>query len=245
MMQVWAMTDTGLVRRQNQDAYGYVQIEQRQQTLAVVCDGMGGPKGGEIASKLAVDTFLSSVQSHLRADMAPEQIREVASFAAALANNAIRTMAAEREECHGMGTTLVSAVTYDGGVVISNVGDSRAYRITAEGIHRISKDHSFVEELVERGEITEDEARKHPKRNYITRALGAEDSLNCDGYIVALEQGDYILLCTDGLVATVTDEQMYHEITGHDPDSCMERLLEISKANGAADNVTALLLRKL
>ena len=246
MMQVWAITDTGLVRRQNQDAYGFAQIEEWQQTIAVVCDGMGGPKGGDVASKLAVDTFLASVQKNLRHDMSAEQIREVASFAASLANSAIRDMAAQHEECYGMGTTLVSAITYDEGVVISNVGDSRAYLVSQQGgIHRISKDHSLVETLVERGEITEDEARIHPKRNYITRALGAEATLNCDGYIVPLAQGDFILLCTDGLVSTVTDQEMCHEILQGEMDSCLQRLMEISKRNGAADNVTALLLKKL
>jgi len=244
MMQVWAITDIGLVRRQNQDAYG--SVHKDEQTIAVVCDGMGGSKGGEVASKLAVDLFLSTVASALRAGMTPEQIREVASFAISAANTAIRNEASANEEYAGMGTTLVSAIDYAGGVVVSNVGDSRAYHIKADSIHRISRDHSLVETLVERGDITEEEARTHPKRNIITRALGPEASILSDGYIVNAEKGDYILLCTDGLVSTVTDADMLRTIMDTaDPDEALATLIHLSKNNGAPDNVTAVLLKML
>lgn len=246
MMQVWAITDIGLVRRQNQDAYGYEQMEDQGRTIAVVCDGMGGLKGGEVASKLAVDAFLNTVRGMLREDMSAEQIREVASYAISVANSAIREEAGRSEEFTGMGTTLVSAISYEGGVVLSNVGDSRAYHISGDGIHRLTRDHSLVETLVERGEITEDEARTHPKRNYITRALGTESTIMSDGYIVAVEKGDYVLLCTDGLVSTVSDREMLREITEMTSgEDCLAAMMNISKENGAADNVTAVLLQIL
>ena len=128
--------------------------------------------------------------------------------------------------------------------MVSNVGDSRAYLISASGIRRVSKDHSLVERLVDSGDITVEEARRHPKRNYITRALGPEEHILCDGFIVPMAAGDYLLLCTDGLVETVSDQEMYQEIWGReDGGSCLERLLEISKGNGAPDNVTVVLLR--
>ena len=245
-MKVWGMTDTGLVRRQNQDAYGVDTNDSTGQVVCVVCDGMGGPAGGDIASRIAVDAFLRSVREHLRPGMAPEQIREVSSYAASVANSAIRQEVEHRAEYRGMGTTLVAAVSYDEGVVVSNVGDSRAYLIQPGGIRRVSKDHSLVEHLVEMGDITEAEARTHPKRNYITRALGPEESALCDGFIVPMDQGDFILLCTDGLVETVTDQQMYEEVrAATDMDQCLQRLLEISKGNGAADNVTAVLMQKV
>ena len=244
--KVWGMTDTGLVRRQNQDAYGVDVDSATGQTICVVCDGMGGPVGGDIASRIAVDAFLRSVRENLRPDMTPEQIREVSSYAAGMANTAIRQEAETRTEYRGMGTTLVAAVSYEEGAVISNVGDSRAYLIQPGGIRRVSKDHSLVEHLVEMGDITEAEARTHPKRNYITRALGPEENTLCDGFIVPMETGDFILLCTDGLVETVTDQEMYDEVrTAVDMDACLQRLLEISKSNGAADNVTAVLMQKL
>ena len=244
-MMVRGVTDTGLVRRQNQDAYGVDILEDSGQTICVVCDGMGGPVGGDIASRIAVDAFLRSVRENLRTDMAPEQIRQVCSYAAGVANTAIRREAAVRAEYRGMGTTLVAAVSYSEGVVVSNVGDSRAYLIQPSGIRRVSKDHSLVERLVDMGDITEAEARTHPKRNYITRALGPEERTLCDGFIVPMDRGDFILLCTDGLVETVTDQEMYEEIHGSgDMDRCLQRLLEISKRNGAADNVTAVLMQK-
>ena len=126
---------------------------------------MGGPKNGDIASKIAVEAFLTAVRTHLRTDMTAEQIREMASYAVSVANMDIRAAVEEHPAYAGMGTTLVSAVSYGEGVVVSNVGDSRAYLINREGIQRISKDHSLVETLVERGEITAAEARVHPQRN--------------------------------------------------------------------------------
>ena len=244
MMNVWGMTDVGLIRSENQDAYA-VRAEEGF-TVCVVCDGMGGPGGGRLASSLAVDAFLSSCMANLRPDMTAQQVQEVAEFAVAAANTAVYERSV-RDGLRGMGTTLVSAVAWGEQALLSNVGDSRAYRIPAAGgIARITKDHSFVERLVERGDITAEEARRHPNRNLITRALGPDtgvDSLS-DSYLVALEPGDYLLLCTDGLVGTATDQEMEREVLHGDNDTCLARLLEIAKAQGAPDNVTALLLRQ-
>ncbi len=243
-MQVWGLTDIGLVRRDNQDSYRILPCPEAGSLIAVVCDGMGGVQGGSVASATAAEVFVREVQANLRSDMSPEQIRQVASYAAAVANRAIRERAEAEPAYRGMGTTLVSAVSYHGGAVISNVGDSRAYFIGAAGIRRVSKDHSLVERLVDLGDITEEEARRHPKRNYITRALGPEEHPLCDGFLVPMEAGEYILLCTDGLVGTVTDQEMFHEVweTG-DPAGSLVRLLGLSKRRGAPDNVTAVLLR--
>ena len=245
MMEVWSMTDVGLVRKENQDACAVCQHEESGHTLCVVCDGMGGAAGGKLASRIAVDTFMTEMQKVLRRDMTPEQLREASSYAVVLANRAIRDAAEASVDCRGMGTTLVSAVSYDGGAVLSNVGDSRAYHITADGIHRVTKDHSLVESMVDRGDITAEEARRHPNRNLITRALGPDISALCDGYICPMESGDFLLLCTDGLVNTVTDQEMLFEVLhGAGPDTCLDRLLDIAKRNGAPDNVTIVLMQK-
>lgn len=244
MMQVWGLTDVGLVRKDNQDAFAVVREEDSGTIIAVVCDGMGGVKGGGVASRIAVDTYVAELRKVLRDDMTAEQRKEASSYAVSLANRAVYTAAQERY--HGMGTTLVSAVSYDSGVVVSNVGDSRAYRISADGITRITKDHSLVEDLVERGDITAEEARRHPNRNVITRALGPEESESCDGFICPLAPGEYILLCTDGLVDTVSDQEMLFEVIhNEDTASCLDRLLAISKSRGAADNVTAVLMKMM
>ena len=191
MMNVWGMTDVGLTRQENQDAYAVYTDQDNGFTVGVVCDGMGGPGGGKLASELAVETFLAVCRERLRADMSARNVQTVAESAVKEANTAIYQRSCS-DRLRGMGTTLVSAIAWDGQALVSNVGDSRAYRIPAGGgITRITKDHSFVERLVERGDITAEEARRHPNRNLITRALGPDagvDSLS-DSYLVALEIG--------------------------------------------------------
>ena len=244
-MQLWGMTDIGLVRRENQDAYAMRQLERSGRAAGVVCDGMGGAAGGQLASQIAVSVYMEELDRLLTAEMEPRQVRDVSAQAAAAANRAIREEAARREECRNMGTTLVSAVSYDGGVAVTNVGDSRAYLITEDGITRITKDHSLVESMVDRGDITAEEARRHPSRNLITRALGPDISADCDGFLCPMKPGDYVLLCSDGLVNTVTDQEMLFEVIhGDGPDTCLDRLLDIARRQGAPDNVTAVLMRK-
>ena len=242
MIKTWAITDVGLVRKENQDTYRIA----RNGGVCVVCDGMGGAAGGRIASTLAAETYVAELEKILKPDMTPEQLREASSYAVAMANQAVESRATEDAELSNMGTTLVSAIAYEGGAVITNIGDSRAYYITEAGITRITKDHSLVESMVDHGDITADEARHHPSRNLITRALGRDTNAACDGYIRPMEKGDYILLCTDGLVNTVTDQEMLFEIIhGQGEDTCLSRLMEIAKSQGAPDNVTAVLMRML
>lgn len=244
MMEVWSMSDVGLVRKENQDDYAVEQLPESGYTLCVVCDGMGGPAGGRQASHIAVETFVSEMKKQLRPGMSPDQLKEVSAYAVSVANRAIRQAAQASMDCRSMGTTLVSAVSYDKGTVVTNVGDSRAYHISADGISRVTKDHSLVESMVDRGDITPEEARHHPNRNLITRALGPDMSALSDGYICPMAAGDFLLLCSDGLVETVTDQEMLFEVLhGGDLATCMDRLLAISKANGASDNVTAVLMR--
>ena len=242
MIKTWAITDVGLVRKENQDTYRIA----RNGGVCVVCDGMGGAAGGRIASTLAAETYVAELDKVLKPDMTPEQLREASSYAVAMANQAVENRAMEDAELSNMGTTLVSAIAYEGGTVITNIGDSRAYYITEAGITRITKDHSLVDSMVDHGDITADEARHHPNRNLITRALGRDTNAACDGYIRPMEKGDYILLCTDGLVNTVTDQEMLFEIIhGQGEDTCLSRLMEIAKSQGAPDNVTAVLMRML
>ncbi|MBR3641757.1 MAG: serine/threonine-protein phosphatase, partial [Oscillibacter sp.] len=169
-MRTWSITDVGLVRKENQDAF---RVDTQDGTLiCVVCDGMGGAAGGKVASETASRTYMEELKKILVPKMTPEQLREASSFAVSLANRAVAEAAAQDPALEQMGTTLVSAVSYDGGAVITNVGDSRAYHISESGIVRVSKDHSLVESMVDHGDITSDEARHHPNRNLITRVLG-------------------------------------------------------------------------
>lgn len=204
---------------------------------------MGGAEGGQIASTLAVETFMKELRALLREDMSMEQLRELASFCVAQANTAVYQRSIEDEDCRGMGTTLVSAVAGEKGTIVCNVGDSRAYLIRGGEITRITHDHSVVQTLVENGNITAEEARTHPNRNLITRALGTEEITQCDAFEVSLAQGDKLLLCTDGLVVTATDEDICRAVCAEEStEKNLDELIALAKAQGAPDNVTVVLI---
>ena len=240
-MKVCGKTDVGLRRHENQDTFA---VEQGEKLLiAVVCDGMGGAEGGQIASSLAVETFMKEIRALLRADMTAGQLRELASFCVAKANTAVYQRALQEPAYQGMGTTLVSAVAGERDAVICNVGDSRAYLIHNGEMMRITHDHSVVQTLVENGDITAEEARTHPNRNLITRALGPDETTLCDAFDVSFAHGDKILLCTDGLVVTATDEEICRIVCADKrAEEKLDDLIALAKAQGAPDNVTAVLI---
>lgn len=236
-MNVYGITDQGLIRRENQDHYEYWNREQG--VLAVVCDGMGGAKSGNVASHLAVEAFMDELD---KADPA-EPVKEM-NRALSLANETVRQRSLTDPDCSGMGTTLVAAwVQPDLHAFLLNLGDSRAYLVRASGISQITRDHSLVADLVAHGKITPEQARTHPNKNIITRALGTDRRAEGDIFEVDLEQGDFILLCSDGLSNTVTDQEILYEVLYGGMDStCCKRLLEIALKRGAPDNVTAVLI---
>lgn len=240
-MKVCGKTDVGLRRHENQDTFA---VEQGEKLLiAVVCDGMGGAEGGQIASSLAVETFMKEIRALLRADMTAGQLRELASFCVAKANTAVYQRALQDPAYQGMGTTLVSAVAGERDAVICNIGDSRAYLIHNGEMTRITHDHSVVQTLVENGDITAEEARTHPNRNLITRALGPDETTLCDAFDVSFAHGDKILLCTDGLVVTATDEEICRIVCADKrAGEKLDDLIALAKAQGAPDNVTAVLI---
>lgn len=240
-MKVCGKTDVGLRRHENQDTFA---VEHGEKLLiAVVCDGMGGAEGGQIASSLAVETFMKEIRVLLRADMTAGQLRELASFCVAKANTAVYQRALQDPAYQGMGTTLVSAVAGERDAVICNIGDSRAYLIHNGEMMRITHDHSVVQTLVENGDITAEEARTHPNRNLITRALGPDETTLCDAFDVSFAHGDKILLCTDGLVVTATDEEICRIVCADKrAEEKLDDLIALAKAQGAPDNVTAVLI---
>ncbi len=234
-------TNVGLRRHENQDTFAIETVGES--LIAVVCDGMGGVEGGQVASSLAVETFMREIRALLREDMTAQQLRELSSYCVAQANRAVHQRSVDDPACHGMGTTLVSAVVTARAAVVCNIGDSRAYLIRGGGIARITHDHSVVQTLVESGNITPEEARTHPNRNLITRALGPEESARCDAFEVPFSRGDRLLLCTDGLVVTARDTEICRAVcTGRNEEDSLERLIALAKAQGAPDNVTAVLV---
>lgn len=239
-MNLWGITDVGAVRKQNQDFY-FLEPQFPGGALGVVCDGMGGAKAGNIASSIAVDAFVSALRRASESGL-PEDPAQVMSDAVRQANELIAYRASIDRDCDGMGTTLVAAWALNGRIHLINVGDSRAYLISEEGISKVTRDHSLVEDLVMEGRITAEEARIHPQKNLITRALGAEPDVEADLYRLNYKAGDFLLLCSDGLSNVVTDQELLYEIAhGGPPETCCERLLNLTLSRGAPDNITAVL----
>ena len=237
-MEAWGLTHRGAVRQQNQDAFAIRNLPDGR-VIALVCDGMGGARAGNIASAMAVKLF---TEEFLRTSgREEERMRK----AAALANREVFQRSLRDEDCAGMGTTLVAALAGEGGAVILNEGDSRAYHINQEGIVLVTRDHYLVADLVERGELTREEARRHPNKNLITRALGADPDLMADCFRQPMAPVDYLLLCSDGLSNVVEEQEMLYEVIhGEGDESCCQRLLDIALSRGAPDNVTAVLIRR-
>ena len=242
-MQYWGVTDPGCVRVQNQDTY---QIEElgRDAVLCIVCDGMGGAKSGNVASSLAVEVFVDEIRRTWVNEMSQAEIDQMLQAAVKLANFTVLDQGRQFEEFSGMGTTLVAVLVKGKEATIVNVGDSRAYRINEGGIQKVTVDHSLVEMMVLRGELTPEEARSYPGKNYITRAIGTETVSESDLFHVDMEHGDYLLLCSDGLSNIVDDQEMLFEVVhGEEKAKCCEQLLEIAKMRGAPDNVTCVLVQ--
>ncbi len=240
MISVYGISDRGKLRRANQDACAYKE-EDTSYAWGVVCDGMGGARAGDIASRIGVEVFREYMEKRNEADQASPP---AAALRAAVAegNEAILFIANRNREYFGMGTTLVGAIMQDGQATVINIGDSRAYHVSKGAMRRITRDHSIVEALVERGNITPEEARQHPQKNLITRALGTSKTAEADLYEVQMEQGDWLLLCSDGLTNEMTDEEIAAEMN---PERTAETiccvLLDIVLERGARDNVTIML----
>lgn len=236
-MQFWGITDRGAVRSQNQDAYAIHAVDDGR-VLAVVCDGMGGARAGNVASTMTVELFFSAFAS-ISGDDAHRM-----GQAAIRTNDEVFHRAITDDDCAGMGTTLVAALVGQGQSVLLNVGDSRAYQINEHGIRQITRDHSVVEDMVKSGQLTREEARNHPRKNLITRALGCEPQLRADLFHVDTAAGDWLLLCSDGLSNLVAEQEMLYEVIhGDDENTCCQRLLDIALHRGAPDNVTVVLVR--
>ena len=210
-MQSWGLTDPGCVRKQNQDAYQIEQLD-RNTLLCVVCDGMGGAKSGNIASSLAVDVFVEEIRRSWKSSLDGEKIDLMLESAVKLANFTVFDQSQQFEDFSGMGTTLVAALIRGKRVTVVNVGDSRAYMVDADGICQLTKDHSLVQMMVERGELTPELARTYPGKNFITRAIGTEPTVQCDIFHLDVAKGDFILLCSDGLSNMMDDQEILFEV---------------------------------
>lgn len=241
-MEAWGLTDVGNIREQNQDYYQISRLDE-ETLLAVVCDGMGGAKAGNVASRLACEVFTEEVTRSFKKEMTLQEMERVLRAAVNLANVSVFEHAQLSDDFRGMGTTLVAALYCPKGALVLNIGDSRCYHIGAEGVQCVTTDHSVVQLMVQRGELTPEQAKTHPSKNLITRAVGPSAQVTVDVFAPELQEGDFLLLCTDGLSNQMADQEILFEVIhGARTDDCCQRLLEIAKERGAPDNVTSVLI---
>lgn len=239
-MNAYATTDKGKTREINQD-YIFCSNESvgLLPNLYIVADGMGGYNAGDFASRCSVESFVEQVKKN-------EQPTVISTMTDALnfANTVVLNHAREKEELSGMGTTFVAATVLADRVYVMNVGDSRLYLI-GEEIRQITVDHSYVEEMVRKGEIQRKDARIHPKKNVITRAVGVESAVEADFYEIETEKNvAFLLLCTDGLTNMVEDEEIRHIVMKHAdaPQEALQTLVKRANECGGKDNISAILI---
>ncbi|MGN1317029.1 MAG: Stp1/IreP family PP2C-type Ser/Thr phosphatase [Acutalibacteraceae bacterium] len=239
-MRILAQTDIGLVRNSNQDAYRAGTFDTGD-TWVVVCDGMGGVSGGQVASEICVTRVSEALKRGYRKKMTVSSAKNLLISAISAANSEVFKESQENFELKGMGTTVVAALVLGSVAVIAHVGDSRAYILNEKEIIQVTKDHSFVQLLVDTGKITEEQAKTHPDRNVITRAVGIEYVVDVDVDVEDLKVGDKLLICTDGLNGYVEDVDILKTVIEYG-DSSAEKLVETANNNGGRDNVTVVIL---
>ncbi|MGP4078115.1 Stp1/IreP family PP2C-type Ser/Thr phosphatase [Halobacillus sp. K22] len=231
------LTDQGRVRNHNEDAGGVFKNDSGQ-ILAVVADGMGGHRAGDVASQKAASHLHSKWQEaeELRT---PEESQSWLKYAIQAVNNEIISYANQNEDCHGMGTTVVAAICTEDFITIAHIGDSRCYYANAYGFKQLTEDHSLVNELVRSGQITEEQAEHHPRKNVLLKALGTEYDIKVDTRTLEFEPGDRLLLCTDGLTNKVSDEELsaLASFEGEWAGFCQE-LVDLANDRGGEDNIT-------
>ncbi len=236
-MKIAAKSDIGKVRESNQDAYATGEMPDGV-AWAVVCDGMGGAAGGNVASETAVKIISEQITSAYRGSMRSKSIKNLLVTAINAANISVFDLAQANSKLAGMGTTVVCALVADGVAYIAHAGDSRAYLLHTKP-EQLTRDHSVVQEMVDTGRITPDEAKVHPSKNIITRALGVLPEIRVDFCEQPLGNEDILLLCTDGLTNFVADADIFRLAKTCGDKNLPELLVESALENGGGDNVTA------
>lgn len=241
-MKSYGLTDRGTVRSDNQDSFVIEKCDIRDCLVVALCDGMGGAKAGGVASQIANKAFASFVFAKLTAEKKRPDYRTMLTDACSEANGVAYEYSRFGEEFSGMGTTIVGGVIRKNGKVsLVNVGDSRAYLISRRNVQimQITRDHSLVEELVECGVLTREQARTHPQKNLITRAIGSDPRVEADYFELTMKKGDVLLLCSDGLSNVLSDDEIL-DISLHadGPRQLCTALMDEVLSRGAGDNVT-------
>ena len=241
-MKTYSIADIGRRRTMNQDyVYASEQPVGNLKNLLIVADGMGGHNAGDLASRYTVELMVEYITNE------KDEKRPVSLLSSAIhhANELVMEKARSAKEYEGMGTTIVAATVTDGCLYVANVGDSRLYLIRKD-IRQITKDHSLVEEMVRSGKLKREEARNHPNKNVITRAVGVEKEVNIDFFDLRIRKGDKILLCSDGLSNMLEDNEIREIVTsGGDVEERARKLITAANQNGGKDNISVVLVEPL
>lgn len=239
MLKAFSITDIGRRRKLNQDfVYTSDQPVGNLSNLFIVADGMGGHNAGDYASKVTVETIVEKVSNSSETESTC-----ILEEAIQAANTLIRDKACESADLEGMGTTVVAATCRENRLFVANVGDSRLYVTNGREIRQITRDHSWVEEMVRRGGMGREEARVHPGKNIITRAIGGDDKVKVDYFMVHLKEGDLVLMCTDGLTNMLEDVEICKILEGaRDLSKKARELVEAANERGGRDNISVLLI---
>lgn len=239
-MVVYSKTDKGPVRHSNQDAFVTGTLSENA-VYAAVCDGMGGAKAGNIASETAARSISEYIRNSYRDGLDSFGIEKLLKNAIESANIEVYDLSLKRQDLSGMGTTVVVSIVSGNNAVIAHVGDSRAY-IADENLVQITKDHSIVQDLIESGKITPEDAKIHPRKNVITRALGVEENIIVDTTTVPLENNAVLLLCTDGLTGYAEEKDIFNILKTVSQESAPQALIDLAIAGGGGDNITVALV---
>lgn len=243
-MKYAAISDKGIIREQNEDFWNIVLDMNGNPQAFIVADGMGGHKAGDIASKMAVESISESISSYLEKKDTGYTIEEVLREAINKANEVIFKYSVDYLNGSGIGTTLTAGMLCDGKLTIAHIGDSSFYLVRNETIKKLTRDHSFVGELVDKGILDQEKARVHPMRNQITRALGYEKEVQVDFYSLDVKPDDIYLFCTDGLTMKISADELLSMLKEeNDLDVILKNMVALANERGGDDNITAIVVK--
>ncbi|MDD6022328.1 MAG: Stp1/IreP family PP2C-type Ser/Thr phosphatase [Acutalibacteraceae bacterium] len=236
-MHLVSKSDIGLKRSNNEDCVLTHELGENA-AFAVLCDGMGGANAGQVASKMACEMIAQKIEMCYRDGMTISSIENMLLSAITTANVSIYDAAGGDSSLKGMGTTVICAVVIAGQICVGHAGDSRAYIVSRSGIRQLTRDHSFVQQMYDKGEISIDQLKNHPNKNLITRALGVEEEIEIDFNTDYLGEDETLLLCSDGLSNYVDADEIYQIINSTEADKVADALVDRANANGGGDNIS-------
>lgn len=241
-MLIKGKSDIGKVRTANEDGFDFGIFEDGT-AWAIVCDGMGGARGGNIASSMVIDMISDKIKKCYNKRMPVYSFENIFLSTITTANVVVNDRSYTDTELRGMGTTIVAAIVKDNQVCIAHVGDSRIYKINSESVTQLTKDHSLAQEMLDSGQITQEEFVNYPKKNIITRALGIDEKVDIDFDFAEINQGDTLLMCTDGLSGLLSEDEILDIYNKTDFELLCDEYIKVANDKGGFDNITVVVMK--